>query len=135
MNPSTVASHPSKPIILKAHRRRGDQFRLNCLFTGFENGPKRQAICLAMGTMVTPEMMERPQEALFAEAKNDGGNNIMGEEATKKWHLAFLLESSPLQDLRDFYIPLQNPSEFNGNFDVHNPLNNLNNTILPSQNT
>ena len=27
-----------------------------------------QAICLVMGTAVTPEMTERPQEALFAEA-------------------------------------------------------------------
>ena len=27
-----------------------------------------EAICLTMGTAVTPEMLERPQEALFAEA-------------------------------------------------------------------
>ena len=33
-----------------------------------------QAICLVMGVVVTPEMTERPQEALFAEAaRGDGG--------------------------------------------------------------
>ena len=32
------------------------------------SAPRSQAICLVMGTVVTPEMTERPQEALFAEA-------------------------------------------------------------------
>ena len=33
------------------------------------SGGPCQAICLTMGVVVTPEMTERPQEALFAEAR------------------------------------------------------------------
>eukprot|EP00434_Breviolum_minutum_P003712 symbB.v1.2.003267.t1/scaffold117.1/size318901/6 len=65
------ALHPDKnPDIPEAH----DAFkRLTDASAELKDGLEEQrrvlqAICLAMGTMVTPEMMERPQEALFAEA-------------------------------------------------------------------
>ncbi|CAE7667608.1 kidins220, partial [Symbiodinium necroappetens] len=65
------ALHPDKnPDIEEAH----DAFkRLTDASAELKEGLEEQrnllrAICLTMGTAVTPEMLERPQEALFAEA-------------------------------------------------------------------
>lgn len=65
------ALHPDKnPDIPEAH----DAFkRLTDASAELKEGLEEQrsvlrAICLVMGTVVTPEMTERPQEALFAEA-------------------------------------------------------------------